>query len=424
MCKVSVAFKIFVLFLTIFLSFTLSACKVSKNLKTENSQTSKGVYYHINAEYELIETGEPVKFDYVLSCQGFSFPSNLFYATSAGAAIAIAHPEEYCQRGINGQNIEWASDRIKMPVLTWYDDVNDLTLGYVYLTNDAYASPHAKVRFKSYNVTPTDRSAFNAWKEKARAEYEQIGAIPGPFGCATSNLTVENPHYCRHPINIARNGGKGLMVADDGVSISHMVAYPMNKMHFEAAKAYLDEELTPEGIYCRNYFYYESGERKQGKLFKAVSENIVPADVLQFSKDNARLVSRKMASGELTYLSPECLLEPSLNCDIVAVYPRISSKIMDGTIVSTMIYQNQYRGFAIRRKGNYDKASPLGIKSAIGVDYPEHINPGISLSQHQFDRQNEGVLFINDKYACVTEFGGVTGAYDFDRQEILYTPSH
>ena len=389
---------------------TVSSCGAVDQSQTSHTKPSPVIYFHIRADYELIETGEPLNFDYVLSCRGYPFPSSLFQATSTGAAIAIAQPEEYCQRAINSFPIERSDDRIKMPVLTWYDDVKDLSLGYVYLSNDAYTSPHAKVQFKSYDVRPATRDDFIAWKEKAKTEYKQIGAIPGPHGCATSNLTVKNPHYCNHPDIIARTGGKGLMVADDGTFTRHMVALPMVETDVEAAKIFLEEELTPEGYYCHVYWYFENGKKKHAKLSKASVDGTIPNAVKQFVRDNAGLYRKKKNKDELIYLSPKCLLEPSLNCDIVAVYPRINAKAIDGTLAPTMLYQERYRGLAIGISGK--------------GKYPEKLYPKIHASQTQFDKQNGGALFINDKFACTQQFGSPKGVYDFESQEVLHTPSY
>ena len=393
----------------LFFGITVSSCGAVDQSQTPHTNPSPVIYFHIRADYELIETGEPLNFDYVLSCRGYPFPSSLFKATSTGAAIAIAQPEEYCQRAINSFPIERSDDRIKMPVLTWYDDVKDLSLGYVYLSNDAYTSPHAKVQFKSYDVRPATRDDFIAWKDKAKTEYKQIGAIPGPHGCATSNLTVENPHYCNHPDIIARTGKNGLMVADDGTFIRHMVALPMVETHADAAKAFLEEELH-SNYYCHVYWYFENGEKKHAKLSKASVDGFISKAVEQFRKDNVGLYKTKKNKDQLTYLSPKCLLQTSLNCDIVAVYPRISAQAIDGTVAPTMLYQERYRGLAVGISGK--------------GKYPEKLYPKIAANQTQFDKQNEGVLFINDEFACAQQFGNPTTVYDFERQEVLHTPSY
>jgi len=64
---------------------------------------------------------------------------------STGAAVAVSAPHHYCGRSLSNQPFNKLDDPMKMPVLAWYDDVNDLSRTWAYLTNDAYKSPLAKV---------------------------------------------------------------------------------------------------------------------------------------------------------------------------------------------------------------------------------------------------------------------------------------
>lgn len=158
----------------------LSACEKPNTKSVKNnsihSQDTRdaygGVYYRIQADYELIETGEPLNFDFIISCynrevpgsfNGILKPRTMFKATSTGAAIAISPPKHYCQRALTGFSLEKKTDLLKKPLLAWYPDVTNLSYAFVYLTNDAYTGPQAKIRFKGYKFTRTDKAAFMAW---------------------------------------------------------------------------------------------------------------------------------------------------------------------------------------------------------------------------------------------------------------------
>ena len=91
----------------------LSACDAGEIIHSatggafddDKFNTDNGFYVHIKADLEVIETGEPLNFDYVISCynrevpgsfSGILMPKILFKATSTGAAISIVPPERYC----------------------------------------------------------------------------------------------------------------------------------------------------------------------------------------------------------------------------------------------------------------------------------------------------------------------------------------
>ena len=137
-----------------------------------------------------------------------------------------------------------------MPVLAWYDNVNDLSRTWAYLTNDAYLSPLAKVRFIDFKVTRATGYEYREWAEKTSRNYEQIGAIPGPFGCMTSsNAPSSEPESCFYSETLERNGGKYLQVIDDGVLERHLYSVPFAKDGFDM-KAIKSELSSSTGYFC------------------------------------------------------------------------------------------------------------------------------------------------------------------------------
>ena len=146
--------------------------KQRKLFDADNLEDAVGFFYRIEASYEVIETGEAIDFDYVVSCynrdlpgsfHGILWPRTMFKATNTGEAVAIAVPEYYCSRGLRGNDMIQEDDLWKMPQLAWYPDVNDLSFALIYASNDAYTGPKAELRFKGYKATPTTRDRFYKW---------------------------------------------------------------------------------------------------------------------------------------------------------------------------------------------------------------------------------------------------------------------
>ena len=235
--------------LTIFaLSFAaVSACDLplesgkpskSSNVYDDDKLTQdNGFYVHIKANFEVIKTGEVLDFDYVISCynrevpgsfHGVLKPKVMFKATSTGEAMAIVPPERYCERGLRGKPLEQNRDPMVIPQVSWYPDVNDLSFAITYMSDDAYKNPNAHIRFKSYEFAKTDKGHFLRSIERLEAEYEQIGAIPGPFGCADEDASSTYDEYaCGHISKISRNKGRYILYNDENVRDNHVRTAPI-----------------------------------------------------------------------------------------------------------------------------------------------------------------------------------------------------
>jgi len=197
--------------------------------------TDRGFYVHIKADLEVIKTGENLNFDYVISCynrevigsfSGILKPKIMFKATSTGEAVAIVPPEHYCERGLRNYALERAGDPMVIPQVTWYPDVNDLSFAISYMSDSAYRNPNAHLKFKSYSYARSNKAAFIESINRLEASYEQIGAIPGPFGCADEDVSSNIDEYaCSHFSKLRRNDGRYIVIYDEKYTDRHVRVY-------------------------------------------------------------------------------------------------------------------------------------------------------------------------------------------------------
>lgn len=197
--------------------------------------SDRGFYIHIKADLEVTKTGENLNFDYVISCynrevrgsfSGILKPKIMFKATATGEAVAIVPPEHYCERGLRGYALERPGDSMVIPQVTWYPDVNDLSFAISYMSDSAYRNPNAHLKFKSYSYARSNKAAFVKSTDRLEASYEQIGAIPGPFGCADEDVNSDSDEYaCSHITKLRRNGGHNIIIYDEKYTDRHVRVY-------------------------------------------------------------------------------------------------------------------------------------------------------------------------------------------------------
>jgi len=374
-----------------------------------------GVYFRIQADYEVIETGEPLNFDFIVSCynrevpgsfHGILKPTTMFKATSNGAAVAISPLKRYCERAVNGFNFVRDDDLMKMPLLAWYPDVTNMSFAFVYMTNDAYTGPRAKVRFKRFDVERSDKTAFLDWEAKALKAYKQIGAIPGPFGCATANVhSGSNPYACASPQNIEKNNGLMLAIANKSVWTKHI---DVNDIPLELARALKETNNIESDIYCDFANTTKDGERQrqliarteglsEGSEIRRTSINFIQS--LRYSRQTVNQYTD-------AYLDPEALLSNSKDVPIKEVYPvvnyshplftksslktRVSSKEEvitlgnAGALNNQVLFQEAWRGFAI-----------IARQKPINKFMPE-------MKPTEYSGEYRGVWFLNDRLICET----------------------
>ena len=147
-------------------------------------------FYRIQASYEMVDTGEKIEFDYMVSAynrdvigsySGVIFPEVMFKKTSDGGAIAIEAPSHYhlVIWGLTLPNMAYEL----IPALAWYPDSNNLQFAHSYVSSDAYLNPKAKVKILDYKATKSNRESFYAWLASAKKAREEEDSFPWAMGC-------------------------------------------------------------------------------------------------------------------------------------------------------------------------------------------------------------------------------------------------
>jgi len=290
----------------------LSGCDLGDNAKKQSRhgslfddaafETNRGFFIHIKADFEIVKTGELLKFDYVISCYnanvGGSFhrvlkPKIMFKATASGEA--------------RGQSLEHPRDTMTIPQVTWYPDVNDLSFAITYMSDDAYRNPNAHVKFKSYSAKMTDRAQFLEAKARLEADYKQIGAIPGPFGCADENVNSWTDEYsCGHNVNISRNNGRFIVFVDENHTDSHVRAYPVPDELIKAIRR------LPDG---KGRYYCGGGKTADGRKSIPHIASFTSPKKTEFNKAEKKILlnlyHKYRSSRHSQYLSYEAVEQSS-----------------------------------------------------------------------------------------------------------------
>lgn len=158
-------------------------------------------FYRMKADFILKDTGEPISFDYVVGCggivQSYSYttpsvvyqhsPTIMFQPVGDGHALGVV-TISMCEDW-KWETLEYGPkagdsripDNVR-PLAIWIEDINDPSFGWGYKTDDAYDSPLAEIEFVKASLERTDEAAWRAWRQKAEADYEQAGVLPGPWG--------------------------------------------------------------------------------------------------------------------------------------------------------------------------------------------------------------------------------------------------
>lgn len=252
--------RLLLLLILIFTSVAMVGCRDNdspKKLKSHNARSldeAKAYFFHIQASYEIISTGELIDFDFIQSCynrdvvgsfHGIVKPVTMFKATFDGGAIGITPPQRYCSSGLKPRSNGYLLQPV--PIMMLYRDVNDLSYGYTYVSAHAYHNANAEVKLVNYEASRTTRAAFHEWVEKAEAEYQQIGGIPGPFGCRNDSVGDNPDDNCRGPVVKAKNNNKGVIVPH-GLRYAQYIYFPDGLT--EAYKPFTD--LVKSSYTCFN----------------------------------------------------------------------------------------------------------------------------------------------------------------------------
>jgi len=324
-----------------------------------------------------------------------------FKALSTGAAVAVSAPHHYCKRSLRNEPFNKPGDPMKMPVLAWYDNVNDLSRTWA-------------VRFVDYAVGRVTAAEYRDWALETSKNYKQIGAIPGPFGCMTGNALSSSPQSCGYSETLRRNG----------VLERHLYTVPFDTAGFdmEAVK----KELAPENRYfCAQRWKTVPEPEDVLKMLEGrkcttptgkcpTRKKIKGPDhthVRNYSEQTGKFrgqqyseFSRLKRKRLVNYLDPLCLKDES-ECDIRKVYPVIPISAQDG-YVFRMLRQSDFQGFSIQSSTGFSSEDfggfhPTGFRTPGG-------------------KPDSGVLFVNDELVCDKE-GRLFTFLDFEAFETIRT---
>lgn len=159
-----------------------------------------GYFYRFSANYS--HNGESLNFDYVVACNirvtsyrdgGTSndstyTPKVMMMPTSDGGAIMV-RTIRAC-KGETTANGDVPEDLFPMAI--WFDDINDMTFGWGYATEDAYESELSQLEFHGAKIEVSNRERWEAWREASAEGFQAVGMITTPWG-----LTYNEPWYGR-----------------------------------------------------------------------------------------------------------------------------------------------------------------------------------------------------------------------------------
>lgn len=253
--------------------FALGACgqgEKSKDRPPAMAEIPQTFFYRIEADFILKETGEPIRFDYVVGCGGYVW--NYSYTTSS--KVSVRHPSYMYQAVPGGGALgmitidmcdgwKWGNVRNVVdspwagkphipetvrPTVIWFDDANDLSHGWGYLTDDAYESPLAKIEFVKARITKSDKGAWKTWHDEAAATYEQVGMIPGPWGLTHEALSIEEENEL-----YSQGTGKGIAAGRCSAASRVRLASEDIDQLFDQAPEGTDEYWIPRASSSKSY---------------------------------------------------------------------------------------------------------------------------------------------------------------------------
>lgn len=190
----STFFAVLKLVILMLLLVGLSACDTDKAF-VESEEPLPRTYYRVTADYKVKATGETVNFDYVVVCGGsvtnWSYttpsiittyhPNIMLMPTASGEVIGVKAPQMCSTRHWeDDSNFPIPADF--MPVTLWYPNVSNLGFAFGYVSDLAYKSPYSKLEFLGSTLELSDKVAWQAWREDAERDYQQLGGLPGPWG--------------------------------------------------------------------------------------------------------------------------------------------------------------------------------------------------------------------------------------------------
>ena len=207
-----------------------------------------GYHFRVQASYTEKDTGKPLEFDYIVSCGSrtthwrYTGPSSMVIVnplvmikpTSNGGAVLIRNPTLVCELGVDDEAYygKTIPDDF-MPFVIWFEDVNDLSFGWGYATEDAYHNANSKLSFHGATLTKSTYEDWKAWREQAERDYVQAGQMPGPWGYNYTQSPLAHIDWVK-----SLNDGKD--ITDNCMGY---VSVPMPQEWIDKALAALPEDM-------------------------------------------------------------------------------------------------------------------------------------------------------------------------------------
>lgn len=180
------------------------------SMTKEVDNRPQGYFYRFKARFS--HNGEPLTFDYVVACNirittyrggGRSndstyAPKVMMKATSDGGAIMV--------RTVNackGQTTEFDGvPEDLFPMAIWFDDVNDMTFGWGYATEDAYEGENSQLEFHGASIEFSNRTEWEMWRQVAASGFKPVGMIVTPWGMTYQEKWAQR--YSNRPYDASR----------------------------------------------------------------------------------------------------------------------------------------------------------------------------------------------------------------------------
>ena len=242
----------------------------------------QGFFYRFNANFS--HKGEKLNFDYVVACNirvtvyrggdrsddSFYSPKVMMMPTSDGGAVLL-RTIDAC-KGQTTANGEVPADLFPMAI--WFDDVNDMTFGWGYATEDAYENELSQLEFHEATIEAASREDWDAWREASAKDFKPTGMITTPWGWSYSgpeNQRYGGQRYDASRRLIARNcHGYARVRLPENVRANIRYHWPEHRPRYWSPpetvnmRSILDKGEYPDGKKHRNYLTSDLGSGYRG----------------------------------------------------------------------------------------------------------------------------------------------------------------
>ena len=382
------------------LASLLVACDAPDRRNSESLRAKMTSFFRVEATYEVVATGELVEFDLVYSCARSPAPGSggapplgplaVYKATQDGGAIGLKPRSWPCLSRIEPYLLPMRGNAVQeVPITAWYPDVYNMRHAFGYEGASAYTGPSAHIRILSYDITVTDRAAREAWEAEARASFERIGQLPGPFDSDPGAINTS--------------------IAEPGIRYQSMHIKPMTEEYHDVARSILapdGERYTCSGRQTSARIMADRSEGaeadSQSKTFDEVRAGNDRAFRDAYAKPFADIPTARGEASEIAYyvdsLGPIASLPPT------KVYPYVATYApgRGGDVERVHILASEtYEGFSV----SYHRATG------------EEMHP-LELSAPALPVGSEGIWIDGEQVCEVNDHHSVPDVWDWDARTI------